>query len=198
MTTYTNGITRAEFIAECEAHRAADRYMAGHYWRPEQQRGCAVGCAVQTVNQRLRLSPPIGSNDHAGLARALGWPAWLVHIQDVVFENLPGDQRVNWPVNLAIAVPENVDLGPVLSRINARILREMVLPIAGTSADVVARVANGLETDWVNDDPDAAAAEAEWAAEWAALTAERAADAADAAAWTTIAAIVLEEVARCR
>jgi len=214
MTTY-NRIPRAEFIAECEAHRAADRYMAEDYWRDDLQRGCAVGCAVQTVNRRLSLSPPINSNDHAGLAHALGWPVWLVYLQDVVFEKLPVDQRADWPVNLAIAVPENVDLEPVLSRINARILREIVLPIAGIATNVVSRVVDGLETHWANDDPVAAKAaakekavaaacsgEVKWAwVEEAAAAAASAADAASTAlveedAWITIAAIILEEVAR--
>jgi hypothetical protein len=233
--SYSAGISRDEFITEIKAHRAADRLVAGEYWSGYS--GCAVGCGVETINRRRDVA--IRHNDHAGLAAALGWPEWLIHLEDKVFESLPAGNRVNWPVNLAVAVPEGVDLEPALNSILARILREIVLPVAGESAGIVERVATGCATGWANDCPEAEAAAAEATAAWAVAraigssvaraeaawavaraigssvaraeaaraAARAAADAAaDAAAWAVvaraeawrkIAAIVLEEVARC-
>ena len=222
--SYSAGISRDEFIAEMKEHRAADRLVAGSYWSAGS--GCAVGCGVETINRKRGTA--ILHDDHAGLAAALGWPKWLTPLEDKIFESLPAGDRVNWPVNLAVAVPQGVDLEPALNRILARILREIALPVAGESAGIVEQVAAGCATDWANDCPSAARTAADAAAR-AADAAARAADAAARAAagaaewavgaaaagagarllvqqcrrirqpraWRKIAAIVLEEVARC-
>lgn len=184
--TYSGLITKASFVAEMQAHRTADHFIAGNYFDRNTGRGCAIGCGVETINRRLGLN--LKHSSHSGLADALGWPAWLCRTEDRIFEGLPHPERLDWPVNLAIAVPEGVDLEPALNRILARILREVVLPVAGSSTAIVQRVADGCATNWVSDDPedarrDAAAYAYAYAAAYANAAYANAAYAAYAAAY---------------
>lgn len=215
MLTYTihPELTRDAMIAATQEHRAADRYVSGTYWRGG--RGCAVGCAIETVRQRTGLN--IRHNDHVGLAAALGWPEWLAHLEDVIFEGLSADRRSDWPSALVTAVPQGADLSGVRDQWLALVLRRVVLPVAGTSAAVVARVALGLETQWHDDSVGAASNdaslaaraaashdEASWAAAWAAANAAgadvawaatnatRAAGAAARAAWAMMSELLLD------
>jgi len=149
--TYSQGTTKAEFVAEMQAHRAADHLIAGLYFDASTGRGCGIGCGVETINRPLGLN--LEYDSHAGLASALGWPVWLCGMEDRIFEGLPPLERSAWPVDLATAVPEGVDLEPALNQILARMLREVVLPAAGSSAAIVQRVANGCATNWASDDP---------------------------------------------
>jgi len=177
--TYSQGITKAEFVAEMQAHRAADHFISGNYFDEEIGKGCAIGCGVETINRRLGLD--LEYDSHTGLANALGWPVWLCKMEDRIFEGLPPLGRSTWPVDLATAVPEGVDLGPALNQILARILREVVLPVAGSSAAIVQRVADGCATNWVSDDPVEARRAATTAAVVAATATTDAAAAATAA-----------------
>jgi hypothetical protein len=173
--TYSQNITKAEFVAEMQAHRAADHFISGNYFDVRTGKGCAVGCGVETINKRLGLN--LAHDSHADLANALGWPVWLCGMEDRIFEGLPPLERSAWPVDLATAVPEGADLEPALNRILARTLMEVVLPVAGSSVAIVQRVADGCATNWANDDPK----EAQQAAAAASCFHWRQAAAADAA-----------------
>jgi hypothetical protein len=156
VNTYSGLITKDSFVTEMQAHRAADHFVNGNYFDKKTGKGCAIGCGVETINRRLGLD--LEHNSHSGLANALGWPVWLCKMEDHIFEGLANPERLDWPVNLAIAVPEGASIEPALNQILARILREVVLPVAGSSTQMVQRVADGCVTNWVNDDPVAAAA----------------------------------------
>jgi hypothetical protein len=181
--TYSQNITKTEFVAEMQAHRAADHFISGNYFDARTGKGCAVGCGVETINKRLGLN--LEHCSHAGLANALGWPVWLCKMEDRIFEGLPPLEGSAWPVDLATAVPEGVDLEPALNQILARMLREVVLPVAGSSAAIVQRVADGCATNWASDDPKKAwqAAASAYAASAYASAAADAADAASASAY---------------
>jgi len=131
--TYSGVINRADFVAEMIAHRAADRLAKGTYssssydsGSAHKWHGCAVGCGVRTIRQRTG-NTALHFSDHAGLADALGWPEWLVRLEDVVFEGLAPAAALAWPARLAQAVPEGCDLAPALDRFLVRLLREIVL-----------------------------------------------------------------------
>ena len=179
-------VTKEMFVADMIAHREADRIIAGTYGvgiGPDWQ-GCAVACGVHTINRVTGLD--LENDDHARLADALGWPEWLTQLTDSVFEALPKTACAVWPERLARAVPVGADIGPALMVFLSRMLREVVLPIAGTSAAVVKRVADGLASDWQDYDLAAAAD--------AAADAAARADAARADTWVSISDILLKSL----
>jgi hypothetical protein len=123
MLTYSGLIDKATFVAGMEAHRAANRLVQGQYWGPDQ-RGCAVGCGIQTINEKL------GRNEWRGnervLSTYLGWPLWFVYLQEEIFETLPKSAALDWPVKLAAAIPTGVELQPAARRITLRVLVEIL------------------------------------------------------------------------
>src|SRR6059036_1776153 len=96
-------------------HREEDRYIAGSYakGKGDDWRGCSIGCSVRSLQLLGRLPSDFHNNYHAGLAVALGWPEWLVRLQDTLFEGLLPSERPAWTETLAQAVPIGVDLEPV-------------------------------------------------------------------------------------
>lgn len=145
-------VTKAAFVAEMEAHLAADRIKAGFYWNGGS--GCAIGCGIQSI---LTLHGPNieEHSDHAAHAAALGIPAWLSEVQDTLFENLSRPDQQLFPVAFARALPDGVDLSGLYAAWMPWVLREVVLPAAGRYSEVCAvieRVAAGLESNWATDD----------------------------------------------
>ena len=149
MISYPNPpLSRDVMIAEAQAHRKAGRLVSGRYW--DRNRGCSVGCSVETVNRRTggRMS----HYDHAGLAGALGIPESLVQLQDAIYEGLPKDLRQAWPERFYTALPEGADLSGVWPLFAVWMLRQVVYPVAGVNRAVVERVAKGIETNWPHYD----------------------------------------------
>ena len=127
---------------------------------------------------------------HELVANHYGYPEWLAHLQDSLFKNADKDIHVKLP--MAIVPRDNWK--SVMHKIHWRILNDITLRHAGESAEVVKSVMDLHKTE----SQDAAAwsaarRAARSAAESAAWSAE---SAAWSAAWQTLAAIVLEEVAR--
>jgi hypothetical protein len=141
-------VTKAAMLAEAESHRDADRFKTGSFGT------CAIGCAAQSLVARTGLA--VDNDDHTTVANLQGWPEWLAHAEDTIFETLPHECFANWPVEIVEAIPDGADLSGVRDAWLALVLRRVVLPIAGTAAGVVERIAAGLETGWMHDDQDAA------------------------------------------
>ena len=184
MKSYPNPLlSREVMVAEAQAHREADRLVIGRYW--DRNRGCSVGCSIETVN--LRTGGKMSHADHGGLAEALGIPEPLVQLQDAIYEGLPRGLRQAWPERFYTALPADADLSGVWPAFAVWTLRELVYPVAGVNRHVVERVARGIENNWAHDVRNAARA-AERAAQYIGEAAERAgAGAAErAAAWAAV------------
>lgn len=116
---------KADMVAEMRAHQKADAFIKGSYVRQNGEfKGCAVGCAVQSLNKRRGLK--IAHDDHAGLAEALHVPEWLWRLQDILFENLPEPENSEFAVKFIEAIPVGVDLDPVKRKFCAFILKENI------------------------------------------------------------------------
>jgi hypothetical protein len=199
-----NEAQRQEFLDQSRAHYAADMLIQGTYGEKEGGtfRGCSVGCHL------MHIGPERDHGPHATVAGHYGYPEWLAHLQDNVFEGLPDDECNRWHLQLAEALydlPDNYDWQAARHRGHAAILR-VALQHAGTAASVVQtviglheRAARGeavSDEDWAEAARAARAAEAAAGATWAAReAAARAARAAEAAAGATWAAREAAEAA---
>ena len=108
---------KQETIKRAKAHVKADMLLKGSYWDSGESKGCSVGCHAHELG--------LGSSDHNGMAEKLGWPEWLVHLQDAIFEGLGNGDSAQWHIDIVSAVPVGAELRPAYHRICARILREI-------------------------------------------------------------------------
>ena len=93
------------FLKEAKEHQRADRYLQGTYEKDTEDgwKGCAVGCAIKTLNDKL--GKDYAHNNHAALEQELGIPEWLWRLEDNIFEHLPKDKAMQWPVRFIEALP---------------------------------------------------------------------------------------------
>lgn len=131
MQAYNNDENfRARFISELERHREEDRFTQGTYGEAIDGlwRGCAVACSLRTLdiidgespasmlhkdfydgevwNARLRPS-------HKELSRRLCIPIHMAYAEDKVFELLPRDHAMEWPLRFGNAIKCGADLSNV-------------------------------------------------------------------------------------
>ena len=101
MKSYLNNpALKAERIAIMKAHQAADELVRGVTEGRRQDgtfRGCAVVCTI-------------GDYDHAAYETELGIPRQLARIEDGIFESLPIERAMQWPLEFLEAVPVGVNL----------------------------------------------------------------------------------------
>ena len=82
------------YVNRVKAHEKADKIIKGKYW--ENGKGCAVGCTIE-------------SDDHSKYETELGVPEWLAKLEDSIFEGLPNDEAMKFPVEFLEAIPIGVD-----------------------------------------------------------------------------------------
>lgn len=101
LSFHSDPAIKEKYLARVHAHQAADEIIKGTYW--ESGKGCAVGCTIH-------------SGKHLDYEKELGLPEWLAHLEDGIFENLPNEDAMRWPVEFLEAIPVGVDLEPVKRR----------------------------------------------------------------------------------
>ena len=107
---------KARFLAELKAHQQADRFLRCTYWDKDDQRGCAVGCSIESITRHIDTTVQINHNDHAGLADWLGIPTALAFLEDRLFEGVTIERSKTWPVEFAEAIPVGADLSMAMPR----------------------------------------------------------------------------------
>ena len=99
MLSYHNDpAVKEKFVLRFAAHRAADEVVQGQGF--EENRGCFVGCTLDNY-------------DHGQFPKELGWPEWLAHLADAIFEGIPESEAAQFGTDLLATVPVGVDLEPV-------------------------------------------------------------------------------------
>ena len=101
-----------KWITEMQAHQDADRLVQGAWldaWHDTEEdgifSGCFFGCAMQTDE-----SPLVKAAD------AMQLPLWLIELAEHIFESLPPQEAILFPVQLLRAIPVETDLEPVYRR----------------------------------------------------------------------------------
>lgn len=125
LSYYGDPDLKARLVANMREHREADRLMHGRYFSSTNDaygglvfRGCAVGCTVaefiaaERGISLLEVHADLSLNPHKEWARVTGLPLWLAYADDRLFESLPSEESMDWPVRLLEAVPVGVDLAP--------------------------------------------------------------------------------------
>ncbi|MFS4438581.1 hypothetical protein ACMA5I_10235 [Paracoccaceae bacterium GXU_MW_L88] len=94
-------------LKETIAHREADELVRGTYNETDSEtfKGCAVGCAVDTLNRKL--GKDYNNGDHEALETEGWYPAWLAYLQDTFFENVT--EYKTWPERFVAAIPAGVE-----------------------------------------------------------------------------------------
>jgi hypothetical protein len=200
MIAYNNDIKfRTRFLRELQWHRKQDAIVQGAYGEliRGRFRGCAVGCGLHSLDRIDKKRKPADRayDNHEELSERLGIPLVLIHLQDRVFEGLPRELALDWPVRFASAIKTGADLTLVWPRFARWLLVDPehgVIRFAETAGvrAAIDRVAElhalalagnpPSEQDWA---AARGAAGAAWAACWAARATRSAAWAAWAAWW---------------
>lgn len=98
MLSYHNDpVIKAKYIARFEAHRSADQVVQGQGFDSKTGRGCFVGCTLDAY-------------EHSHFPVELGWPIWLAHLADTIFEGLPKSEAPAFGTDLLACVPVGIDL----------------------------------------------------------------------------------------
>ena len=178
MTTET--MTPLQIAAR--AHRDADMLRAGFYGRMNGRfHGCSVGCFAHEIDPTLFAERrDEGTNLHRLVADAHGYPEWLAHLQDRIFEGLPDTDRIDWHVQFADAIAvRSRDWQVILHDAHAGILR-IAERTAGSAAPAVSAVRELHER---REPSESAAWSAARSAAWSAAR-SAARSAAESAAWS--------------
>ena len=91
LRAYHNDLTvKAKFVVRMKAHVDANDLVRRIYW--ENGKGCGIGCTIH-------------SDDHKAYETELGWPEWLAHLKDRIFEKMSDAAAREFPLRLLEAVP---------------------------------------------------------------------------------------------
>lgn len=83
---------KQELLKIAKDHRKADRFIQGQWLNGEVTgafSGCFFGCMTQSEDNTLEKA-----------AEVFEWPLWLVHVAEKIFEGLPPEDAVEFPVQL--------------------------------------------------------------------------------------------------
>ena len=157
---------KAQAIAEMQAHIAADQLIKGQYW--EDGKGCFIGCAVKNKGQR---------SWHDTFQELYGIDKRLAELFDILFEGVPNERAMRWPVEVYTAIQVGADVSKVADEFQYWLLSGEDSPLAFRFKDDVWGVWNAIKgvaalyaERLAGNEPNAAA----WATAW---------DAARDAAW---------------
>jgi hypothetical protein len=96
-----------------QAHQDADRLIQD-IWLYEGK-GCFFGCAMQT---------DVSALDKA--IKEMQLPAWLVYLSESIFEGLPQEEAIAFPVQLLKAIPHDTEIIEAMHKIAIKRLEPLI------------------------------------------------------------------------
>lgn len=149
-------------LEEIQKHRELDQIVQGTYGDEEdgKWRGCAVGCAIHSLN--VRLKKDWDTSDHSLYEKELGIPERIARLEDSIFEGLTEELAKDFPLRFMEAIPVGADLSRVIAKFSAwllvdeqqgsiRFAREVDKPVIQQVAELHRREASGesvTENEW--------------------------------------------------
>lgn len=92
---------KEKYVKRVKAHAKADKIVKGQYW--QNGKGCAVGCTIE-------------GNEHSRYETELGIPRAIARLEDRIFENLPNEEAMAFPLKFLEAVNVGADLSMVMPK----------------------------------------------------------------------------------
>jgi hypothetical protein len=122
---------KTDFIKEVLWHYETDKIIKGSYGdNASPEKGfCAVGCSIHSLN-RMK-GKDYDTSKHKVYETELGIPEWLARLEDAIFEGLPNELAMKWPLRFAKAIPVGVNLEPVKWKVSIFILSESIERVLG-------------------------------------------------------------------
>jgi len=102
MKTFTKE-QKQHWIDVMTQHREADMLAQGSWWNETEQQGCFYGCATHSDGDEtdvLKLA-----------AEMMNLPEWLIRYSEKIFEGLPSDEALDFPVALLKVIPTDYNYG---------------------------------------------------------------------------------------
>ena len=137
MTAYHNDPAfKTASIVRASWHREDDLLIAGSYTSnvldsngANKLKGCSVGCDAHDIIGRQNIGAfidedvhEIDEDVHEITAKHFGFPVWIEHVRDTVFEKLDWDARNDWHVNIKRAIPCGFT-GPQFEQVRLKFLK---------------------------------------------------------------------------
>ena len=100
-----NNQNKDYWVSTMQEHQDSDRLIAGEWFREDSEtefKGCFFGCAMQTDESPLEKA-----------IEAMGLPDWLIYLSEKIYEGLPQDERILFPVRLLESIPVGKNLEPI-------------------------------------------------------------------------------------
>ena len=95
---------KAEAIASAKKHIKQDMLIKGTYGELDGSfKGCSVGCDA------FEITGKVSDDCHAITSKYYGFPEWVEHLRDMLFEGLPDKESKEWHLNLKQSIPVGLD-----------------------------------------------------------------------------------------
>jgi len=122
LTYHNSQELKDQAVADAKRHVELDMLRAGDYGQMNGQfHGCSVGCDAYEIKKEVVNHAP-----HVITSEYFGFPEWLEHLRDAIFEELPDEDKKDWHIRLKEAVPVGVDLEPVRHQLAIRRLNMLI------------------------------------------------------------------------
>jgi hypothetical protein len=117
---------KSDFVKEVKWHQDQDKIIKGTYQQGSNGdfKACAVGCSIHSLNRMKGKS--YDTSKHKVYETELGIPEWLARLEDTIFEGLPNELAMKWPLRFAKAIPVGVNLESVKWKFSVFILSENI------------------------------------------------------------------------
>ena len=167
MLAFTNTtMTKPELLTELRWHQEQDNFLKGTYQKGDTEKGCAVGCAIMSLNKKKGLD--LHPGDHGAYERHFGVPQWLARVEDDIFEGVSLERSKTWPVEFIEAINPGADLERVKRPFMVLILRSTLNNFDHQKYPEVLAAVNGSIDFWETEFESEESESAAWGAAWSA------------------------------
>jgi hypothetical protein len=113
-------------VKEIKWHQDQDKIIQGTYGDSTNPNSkfCAVGCAIDSLNRKLNKN--FATGNHVVLQDELGIPKTLAYLQDSIFERLPKEIALKFPLKFIKAIPVSADLSLVAPKFIVFVLEDCI------------------------------------------------------------------------
>ena len=162
-------------VKEVKWHRDQDLIVQGTYGNSNEvgSKFCAVGCAIDSLNRKLGKNLP--NQGHKYLEEELGIPEALTQLWDSIFEKLPEERALDFPLQFIKAIPVGADLSLVAPKFIVFVLEDCLVNADDDGKKAIQQTI-GL---WLKVIDNKKVTSADWSAAWSAAE-----SAAESAAWS--------------